>query len=284
MKKKIICINCGKTFTVSRKSRFDVAKFCSRKCKHQYSYVTLKCEYCGKTFQRARGIFRTRKAVHVFCSFGCRFNYNKINGSWNKGMNIDEVACDWCGKKIIKPHSILKQYVNHFCSKDCYNRWMSKNKVGQNNNSWKSKEVICDQCHKSFLLPPSKINRYPHLFCSNKCKYQWMSDNLSGENNHNWSGGHDWYRGEDWVEQRKKAKQRDEYTCQKCGITNVALVVHHIIPFRWFGNDRYKEANQLENLLTCCKSCHGKAEFESRKMIEEMIICPSARYVKALLA
>lgn len=233
MKKAITCINCGKPFTVSRKSRFDVAKFCSRKCKHQYSQVTLECEYCGKTFQRTKGIVKSRKAVHVFCSLGCRFKYNKINGSWNKEMNLDEVACDQCGKKIIKPHSVLKQYNNHFCSKKCYDRWKVKN--------------------------------------------------LRGKSNPNWIGGHEHYRGENWFEQRREALKRDDFTCQKCGLKDIPLDVHHIIPFRYFGNDRYKEANQLENLLTCCRPCHGDAEFESRKMMEEMIICPSVPYVRVLL-
>jgi predicted HNH restriction endonuclease len=36
------------------------------------------------------------------------------------------------------------------------------------------------------------------------------------------------------------------------------LDVHHIIPFRKFGIDRYREANKISNLISLCNSCHSK--------------------------
>lgn len=270
MKKEIICINCGKTFVIHRKKRIKNAKFCSFECKSQYSKIQLECFNCEKTFERNKGIIKSRKAEKYFCSFECRIQYNKKFGTWNKGLNLVEVTCDWCGNKIIKPFSILKQYKNHFCCKICYNQWMSKNQVGERNPSWKQKEVVCDYCKESFLSPPSKIRRYDHFFCSNKCKYHWMSKNLSGENNHNWVGGTINSRGSNWQIQKEKALKRDDYTCQRCGNTE-NLVVHHIIPFRFFGLENYKLANQLKNLITCCNSCHGKLEFESRMLLKEVI-------------
>jgi DEAD/DEAH box helicase domain-containing protein len=43
--------------------------------------------------------------------------------------------------------------------------------------------------------------------------------------------------------------------------------VHHIEPFRTFGyirgkNDRYLEANRLENLVTLCTGCHRRVEVD----------------------
>jgi DEAD/DEAH box helicase domain-containing protein len=43
--------------------------------------------------------------------------------------------------------------------------------------------------------------------------------------------------------------------------------VHHVEPFRTFGyvrgkNDRYLEANRLENLVTLCRSCHRRVEVD----------------------
>jgi DEAD/DEAH box helicase domain-containing protein len=43
--------------------------------------------------------------------------------------------------------------------------------------------------------------------------------------------------------------------------------VHHIQPFRTFGyvrgeNDKYLEANRLENLVTLCPSCHRRVEVD----------------------
>ena len=270
MKKTIICINCKKPFTITRKKRIESAKFCSFECKSQYSKIQLECFNCGKIFERHKGIIRSRESKKYFCSFDCYLQNTKKNGSWNKGINLVEVTCDWCGNKIIKPFSILKQYKNHFCCKTCYNQWMSKNQVGEKSHSWKQKEVVCDYCKKYFSRAPSRIKLYNHHFCNKTCKSKWMSENLSGENNHNWIGNNINSRGSNWRIQKERALGRDEYTCQRCGSTE-ALCVHHIFPFGFFGLEDYKLANQLENLITCCKSCHGKLEFESRMLLKEVI-------------
>ncbi|RME43150.1 MAG: DUF1998 domain-containing protein, partial [Chloroflexi bacterium] len=45
--------------------------------------------------------------------------------------------------------------------------------------------------------------------------------------------------------------------------------IHHISPFRDFGyvpgeNERYRVANQLDNLITLCRVCHRRAENAQR--------------------
>ena len=45
---------------------------------------------------------------------------------------------------------------------------------------------------------------------------------------------------------------RDSYTCQKCGVTNTALEVHHKVERSNGGGDA------PSNLITLCKSCHSK--------------------------
>ena len=77
-------------------------------------------------------------------------------------------------------------------------------------------------------------------------------------------------RGPNWDEQRKRARARDGYRCRHCGVgerEGRAHDVHHIQPFRTFGyargqNDRYLEANRLENLVTLCRSCHRRVEVD----------------------
>lgn len=74
--------------------------------------------------------------------------------------------------------------------------------------------------------------------------------------------------GPNWQEQRRKTLERDGQRCRTCGATarpGAGLHVHHIRPFRDYGyipgkNDAYKVANQLENLVTLCASCHRRAE------------------------
>ncbi len=66
--------------------------------------------------------------------------------------------------------------------------------------------------------------------------------------------------GPNWRQQRELARQRDRYRCQVCGIeeTDRAHHVHHKTPFRLFAS--YEQANQLNNLITVCPSCHRRIE------------------------
>jgi DEAD/DEAH box helicase domain-containing protein len=71
--------------------------------------------------------------------------------------------------------------------------------------------------------------------------------------------------GPNWQTQRRLALERDSARCRTCGATGEVLHVHHIRPFREYGyirgrNDQYQQANQLENLITLCPSCHRRAE------------------------
>jgi DEAD/DEAH box helicase domain-containing protein len=74
--------------------------------------------------------------------------------------------------------------------------------------------------------------------------------------------------GPNWQQQRERSLARDGYRCRTCGSetrTGQGLHVHHIRPFRDYGyvpgkNEEYRRANELENLVTLCASCHRQAE------------------------
>jgi DEAD/DEAH box helicase domain-containing protein len=74
--------------------------------------------------------------------------------------------------------------------------------------------------------------------------------------------------GPNWPEQRNKARARDGYRCTRCNAPERERRqhdVHHIRPFREFGyipgeNVAYRLANQLDNLMTLCSSCHHAVE------------------------
>jgi len=95
----------------------------------------------------------------------------------------------------------------------------------------------------------------------------------TGPDHHNWKEQpvHEWREyGDNWDEQRQKALERDNYTCQTpgCEWTQEAhreafkrgLHVHHIHPLSAFGADDsevdFKRANRLENLVTVCAEHH----------------------------
>jgi DEAD/DEAH box helicase domain-containing protein len=66
--------------------------------------------------------------------------------------------------------------------------------------------------------------------------------------------------GPNWSEQRDRARARDGYRCQHCGVPEGrhAHHVHHKVPFRTFAS--YQQANQTSNLVTLCSRCHRRAE------------------------
>lgn len=74
--------------------------------------------------------------------------------------------------------------------------------------------------------------------------------------------------GPSWTQARQGALVRDSHTCRQCGAPERegrTHDVHHIRPFREFGyipgenrNDRL--ANDLDNLITLCPTCHQRAE------------------------
>ena len=74
-----------------------------------------------------------------------------------------------------------------------------------------------------------------------------------------WSGDPNQY-GPGWARQRDRARERDGYRCQVCGIPEQGRAhdVHHKIPFRKFTSAEI--ANQLDNLVTLCPSCHHRVE------------------------
>ena len=77
-------------------------------------------------------------------------------------------------------------------------------------------------------------------------------------------------RGPNWEQQRNLARARDNHRCRHCSVPerpNRTHDVHHIEPFRTFGyirgkNEKYVEANRLENLVTLCSSCHRRVEVD----------------------
>jgi DEAD/DEAH box helicase domain-containing protein len=74
--------------------------------------------------------------------------------------------------------------------------------------------------------------------------------------------------GPSWKRARKKALERDDRTCRQCGAVEKegrSHDVHHLRPFREFGyvpgeNRNDQLANDIDNLITLCPTCHHRAE------------------------
>jgi len=166
------------------------------------------------------------------------------------------LTCEQCGKSYkTKPYMADKSN-KHFCSSACYGEWQKINNIGRGR---KRIAVKCFTCGIEFEKQSSAVSE--HNFCSRACFSKWRkSPDWSGKNNPAWLGGNTNYRGENWNQQRQAARIRDNNACQHCGRTGDNLPVHHKKPFHLF--DDYREANQLDNLITLCPACHSAADIQ----------------------
>ena len=88
-----------------------------------------------------------------------------------------------------------------------------------------------------------------------------ISEAKKGDKCHFWRGGVSFEPySTDWTETlRRSIRQRDRYTCQICG-KEPTIFVHHI--------DYDKKNCDPENLITLCKDCHNKTNFNRKHWIE----------------
>ncbi len=172
---------------------------------------------------------------------------------------------------------------------------MSKGFLGKH-HSKESKKKIREKHKKSGHIPPSrrgcklsdehkrKISEANKGISKNKGQIPWNKGkkglqtskykgiprpgyvkekirlSVSGDKNHNWQGGKSFESYSlDWTETLRRAiRERDNYTCQICGKTQIEeletiekkLCVHHI--------DYNKKNCNPDNLLTLCQSCHSR--------------------------
>jgi len=125
------CVNCGEKFTA--KNYDPNARFCSKACWYawhrdtnhvQFDQVTIKCEWCGKSFQRNK--FGLDKSKHHYCSSRCSSKAHSLKmrglhdgepqearyytlAKWRKAREIalkrDNYRCVVCGTTSRQHHA-----------------------------------------------------------------------------------------------------------------------------------------------------------------------------------
>ena len=134
--------------------------------------------------------------------------------------------------------------------------------------SVKSGEILvsrsCAHCRKSVQVMDWYAEAVELHYCGDACRRAWTSEQPDLQPK---MGMPSHRRGANWAEQSNRARERDGYACRICGQSEEdlgrQLDVHHKIPYRNFRSN--VEANQLENLITVCPSCHAKVEAQLRR-------------------
>lgn len=262
----IDCRICNKSF---KYNKHKSSKYCSTAC---YRAAQQRGDYIGTKIKSYRNCLCCDKPTLgkklKYCDKICYLSYV------SQRKSDKSKRCLECEQLFI-PNSNKSKY----CSMDC--RLLGL----------KNEPCTCKNCKVVFssVKYSSITGKYissKNATCSSKCHIEWISNNqqrkdklskaFKGSKHPNWLGGishdHNGRRGVNWSTQRLKAIKRDGEVCICCGLTrsqhrdlyNSDLEVNHIIPFRNFLN--HKEANNLKNLETLCKKCHGKRE--ARKNVQ----------------
>lgn len=273
-KKEFVCPHCEETFEdyeSRRKSKDEKRNFCSRQCKDAFEAkdgLETECSECGSDIHippshidEVNGF----EQKNYFCNKECESIFKSLNWvgenhpNWNGGK--EKTKCEECGKEYKVTPSKLEN--SKFCSVDC------------KNNNWKIgfKEYTCTNCGETVEKKPSNV-KSDVTTCSKKCLSEHLSELRKGDKNPQWKGGRLDYYGPNWLEKRTEALERDSKKCQECGISqdehyqnyNEDLHIHHKVPRREIIDEnnptvgQFEVANSLDNLVTLCKSCHGKLE------------------------
>jgi len=92
----------------------------------------------------------------------------------------------------------------------------------------------------------------------------------SGEKHPQWKGGITPYamqlrNSDKYKIWRSKVFERDNWTCQTCGLRGVYLEAHHIIPFCKLLKTEFEYLIfDMENGVTLCKDCHSLTKLGGR--------------------
>lgn len=147
----------------------------------------------------------------------------------------------------------------------------------------KAKELTKLRAEACHLVPNHlKGKTYEEVYGLEKATELRRSRGRKGPANNWWRGGpklNTGYRGVDWPEARRKARERDNNTCQDCStIPTRRIDVHHKIPYE------VSKDNSLENLISLCSSCHKKADMLYISTYGRYLIEPSTEEIKERLS
>ena len=268
------CDWCGSTEQLSP-DEAERRRFCSDKCKNEWQSeayadeggpgwnggkITIECSYCESVEER----FPSHVNEVNFCSNSCESSWKSENKTGENNPNYSRVSveCAWCQNELSRPPWRVNKFEHQFCNLECKGSYYVANPSELHEIDRVT--VSCSWCGETKEVIPAQATRSDHHFCDRDCKGAWWSINISGESHPNWQGGYSSYYGQNWERKRRQTRERDDYECALCGVTDGAsklihgrqLSVHHVTRINDF--DDPTDANELGNLITLCLYCHQR--------------------------
>lgn len=149
---------------------------------------------------------------------------------------------------------------NKFCSYKCY--WESKRGIYPEHTGTIRRDYKCVECGTKLLgRTKRKFDMCNSCFLKIKKSKTLVGrdmKNHSGELHWNWKGGttRNKHNGGEYNEWRKSVFERDNYTCQECGISGVYLNAHHVKSWAEYPSLRF----EISNGITLCEECHAQVD------------------------
>lgn len=205
------------------------------------------CLNCGKNFLARQSRVKT-------CSRACGYAFCKT-----RSMQRRQRTCSNCGKTYLCDHPNRETKA---CSVACVAA-LSRRRAF----------LTCEYCGE--LCERKQSDAAAFRFCSRACKARaltvgkWIGVRADKRVSIPKPYERPYYR-----RQASRARRRDNYTCRSCGHQfqkgSRSLDVHHKVPIRLGGSDH------LNNLVSLCRSCHSKADYEIRLTGASCPICNKA--------
>ncbi len=162
-----------------------------------------------------------------------------------------------------------------FCNKKCKDNYYHKRDLV---------DVKCTCCGSMFKRRRQRLGIYRSLcrHCSSRQNALDYMAYKSGKDSPKWRGGYKYWMsgrygkdkdGLSWKIQRRLARERDGYLCQKCGCCeiNKKVSVHHKVPYR------ISFSHALDNLICLCKRCHPRDESQIKELWGGKTLAPPMR-------
>lgn len=237
----------GKYWNHSKESKQKISRAASKR--YAGRKVLVNCIKCDKEFSTT--IANQEAGRGKYCSKNCMYADRRgkryspetefKGGQKPKNYLGNKETCEECGVEFEAAPSAKRK----FCSKQCLI-----------DNGYR--EFSCLECGDVRLEIKSKELK----FCSNKCQGRFYS----GDKHPMWDGGktseHEKIRkSKEYSDWRTTVFERDNYTCQVCGVRGGRLHADHIKPFAEYPELRL----ELKNGRTLCRSCHRKTPTYGRK-------------------
>ena len=207
--------------------------------------VKVNCKICHKDFYVKP--FLIKKGKGKYCSRKCHF----LDMKEYKVISRIKVTCKVCHKDFYVLPSDYRRRNVKYCSIKC----CSIGQVGRPATRGRTGMPHTEETKRKMSISSIR-SKTPEV-------RKKIGDAHRGEKSPNWKGGITKerlkiWRSPEYKEWRRTVFERDNYTCQQCGIKSgngraIILEAHHIKQFAKFPELRL----EISNGVTLCKQCHN---------------------------